>query len=264
MGAPDFLWPHLRALPYFRALLRSVEARLFRGVDLPAPGLDLGCGDGHFTSSAFPAPADVGVDPDRRALREASRRGSHRSLVCAVGSSLPLAAGSMASGFSNSVLEHIADVPIVLAEVGRVLQSGAPWAFTVPNPAYLSELSLGRGRLARTMPGWAEAYRGWFRRMSRVVHLADETMWGEWLKAAGFELVQTFRYFSPTALRVLEWGHYLGLPSLLARRATGRWILAPARWSLWLTETLLRRYDDASARPDGTFTFYLARKRRSL
>lgn len=166
----------------------------------------------------------------------------------------------MASGFSNSVLEHVADIRTVLAEVGRVLRPGAPWAFTVPNPAYLTELSLGRGAI----PGWSDAYRNWFRRMSRVVHLGDEPMWTAWLEAAGFDLVHTFRYFSPSALRVLEWGHYLGLPSLLIRRATGRWVLAPARWSLWLTESLLRRYDDASARQDGTFTFYLARKRRSL
>lgn len=165
----------------------------------------------------------------------------------------------MASGFSNSALEHIADVQAVLDEVGRVLRPGGAWAFTVPNPAYLRELSLGRVAI----PGWSEAYRRWFRRMSRVVHLGDESMWKAWLEAAGFELVETFRYFSPSALRALEWGHYLGLPSLLIRRATGRWVVAPAGWSLRLTETLLRRYDDASARPDGTFSFYLARKRRS-
>jgi SAM-dependent methyltransferase len=250
----------LKELPYFRALLRSVEARLFQGIDLPSPRLDLGCGDGHFTSVAFPLPVDVGLDPNGGALREASRRGSHRWLLCAAGSSIPLATSSMASGFSNSALEHIPDVQTVLAEVGRVLRPGAPWAFTVPNTAYLTELSLGRA----VIPGWGAAYRNWFRRMSRVVSLADEPMWTAWLEAAGFDLVQTFRYFSPSALRVLEWGHYLGLPSLLIRRATGRWVLVPARWSLRLTETLLRRYDDASARPDGTFTFYLARKRRSL
>lgn len=169
----------------------------------------------------------------------------------------------MASGFSNSVLEHVADVPGILAEVARVLRPGAPWAFTVPNPAYLSELSLGKARLARAIPGWSDGYRRWFRHMSRVVHLGDESMWTRWLDGSGFELVRTFRYFSPPALRALEWGHYLGLPSLLARRMTGRWVLAPARWSLWLTQTLLRRYDDASARPDGTFTFYEARKRRT-
>ncbi len=165
----------------------------------------------------------------------------------------------MASGFSNSALEHIVEVQTVLAEVGRVLRPGAPWAFTVPNPAYLTELSLGRGAI----PAWRDAYRNWFRRMSRVVHLGDERVWTAWLETAGFELVRSFRYFSPSALRVLEWGHYFGLPSLLIRRATGRWVLVPARWSLRLTETLLRRYDDASARSDGTFTFFLSRKRRS-
>ena len=42
----DYLKPHLRDLPYFRALLRAVEARFYDGISLPFPVLDLGCGDG--------------------------------------------------------------------------------------------------------------------------------------------------------------------------------------------------------------------------
>jgi len=49
----DFLWPHLQALPYFRALLRAVEASLVHPIALPPPILDVGCGDGHFARVAF-------------------------------------------------------------------------------------------------------------------------------------------------------------------------------------------------------------------
>ncbi|HSL30697.1 MAG TPA: hypothetical protein VK900_15965, partial [Anaerolineales bacterium] len=46
--ARDFLWLHIRDLPYFRSLLRAVEAQFYKQVNLQAPTLDLGCGEGHF------------------------------------------------------------------------------------------------------------------------------------------------------------------------------------------------------------------------
>ena len=42
----DYLTLHLRELPYFRALLRAVEARFYKDISLPGPVLDLGCGAG--------------------------------------------------------------------------------------------------------------------------------------------------------------------------------------------------------------------------
>jgi hypothetical protein len=65
---------------------------------------------------------------------------------------------------------------------------------------------------------------------------------------------------SPQSMRALEWGHYFGLPSLVARKLTGRWIIVPQRWNLFLTERLVRRYAQAAPDDQGTFTFYVARK----
>ena len=59
----EILWRHLRDLPYFRAMVRAVEDSFYQGLELPAPVLDLGCGDGHFASVAFDHPLDVGLDP---------------------------------------------------------------------------------------------------------------------------------------------------------------------------------------------------------
>ena len=259
--SPDFLWPHLKALPYFRGFLRAIEAKLLDGVNLPAPRLDIGCGDGHFGQVALHGPTEVGVDPAIDSLREAQRRGIYRLLLTAQGARLPLAGQSMASVISNSVLEHIPDVQAVLKDIGRVLRRGGRLAFTVPNPGYLAHLAvpgwLGRVRL--TGPG--ERYRRWFRRVTRVENLAWEEEWRAWLNAAGLELESTMRYFPPAAMRTLELGHYFGLPSLAARKLTGRWILAPTHWNLWLTARLVRPYYDSPAAGDGTFNLYLAGKR---
>lgn len=260
--AKDFLWPHLSALPYFRAMLRAVEARLMQEVELPPPVLDIGSGDGHFATVAFDHPLDVGIDPDRGVMREAARRGGYRLLVRTPGARLPVADGAFASAISNSVLEHIPHVMPVLVEVNRALQMGAPFAFTVPNPGYRTELSLPRRLRRLRLPWLATAYADWFMRMSRTRNLFYEDGWGERLATSGFEVERTFRYFSPQALAVLEWGHYFGAPCLVPRRVVGRWILAPQRWSLWLTERLVRRYYDESPSALGTYSFYLARKVR--
>jgi hypothetical protein len=48
MDDKDYLWLNLRDLPYFRAMLRAVEAKFYQQFELSAPTLDVGCGDGHF------------------------------------------------------------------------------------------------------------------------------------------------------------------------------------------------------------------------
>ena len=37
----DYLYLHLRDLPYFRGMLRAVEAQFYQEFELPAPTLDV-------------------------------------------------------------------------------------------------------------------------------------------------------------------------------------------------------------------------------
>ncbi len=256
----DFLWPQISALPYFRGMLRAVEARLMHDVPLPPLVLDIGCGDGHFASVTYEQKIDVGIDPDLASLREAKGRGAYRLLVQANGDQLPFAEASFESSISNSVLEHVSNLAGVLAEISRVLKPGGPFAITVPNPGYRSELSfprfLSRVRLDRLSRG----YRNWFMRMSRTWNLFDEAGWELLFEGAGLEIERSERYFSPAALRALEWGHYFGAPTIIPRLLTGRWILVPSRWNLLLTEKFTRRYYLEAPSPEGTYTFYLASK----
>ena len=256
----DFLWPHLSSLPYFRALLRAVEASLVSQVSLPAPVLDVGCGDGHFGSVLFEHPTAVGIDPSRASLREAARRGGYRWLVASGGERLPFARSTFASAVSNSVLEHIPPLQEVLREVGRVVRPGGKFVFTVPNPGYLEHLALPRYPRRLGLNSLAAGYEEWFRVVTRTVNLAWEDEWRGWLEDAGFRLVRSARYFPPRALRALEWGHYFGVPSLVARKLTGRWILWPSRLNLGLTERFVRRYYREPLAGDGTYTLYVAQR----
>jgi SAM-dependent methyltransferase len=249
----DFLFLHIRDLPYFRGLLRAVESSYYEDLPLPGPVYDVGCGDGHFAAITFEQKIDVGLDPWHAPIHEARARGAYRGLVEADGARTPFPDGHFASAFSNSVLEHIPHIDAVLADTARVLKKDAPFYFCVPNPRYFSSLSLTR-LLGR-------AYEEWFRRISRVHHADEPPVWEARLERAGFAVERWWHYFSPSAMRVLEWGHYTGLPSLVARALTGKWILAPTHWNLFLTEGLIRKYASNEARPDGAFTFFVARRK---
>jgi ubiquinone/menaquinone biosynthesis C-methylase UbiE len=118
-NSKDFLFLHVRDLPYFRGLLRAVESEFYQDLDLAGPIYDLGCGDGHFASLTFDHKIDVGLDPWHGPIHEARLRGAYRSLVEADAARTPFPDGHFASGVSNSVLEHIPHIQQVLNETAR-------------------------------------------------------------------------------------------------------------------------------------------------
>ena len=136
MPEKDFLFIHLRDLPYFEGRpCVPPRAEFYQAFELPAPVLDVGCGDGHFASVAFERPLDVGLDPWEGPIDEAARRGGYRMLVQADGGQAPFPAGCFNSAISNSVLEHIPHIEAAPAEqTACLLRPGAPFIFCVPNP----------------------------------------------------------------------------------------------------------------------------------
>ena len=256
----DFLWLQLKDLPYFRALLRAVEAAFYQDFDLPSPVLDLGCGDGHFASVTFDHRLDVGLDPWSGPLHLAFQRGAYHLVVQSEGSAIPFPEGYFASALSNSVLEHIPQIEPVLQETARVLQPGALFLFCVPNHRFLSSLSIGRSLDRMHLSPLGDRYRSFFNRISRHHHCDSPEIWQGRLERAGFNLVKWWHYFPPPALSVLEWGHYWGAPTLLSHFLIKRWIIFPTRWNLALTERLVRPYAAAVAHPEGVYTFFVARK----
>jgi SAM-dependent methyltransferase len=256
----DYLWLNLRELPYFRGLMRAVEASFYTGLNLPGPVLDVGSGDGQFVTVAFDQPIDVGIDPWTTSMREAARRGGYQSLVLGDGAGMPFPDGHFGSAFSNSVLEHIPPIDSVLAEIGRVLRPGAPFIFCGPNHRFLSGLSVSNGLDRIGLHYLGDAYRAFFNRISRHHHCDSPEVWRARLEAAGFRLEKCWYYFSPGALRTLEWGHYFGLPAVVAHVLTGRWVISPSRANLALTERIVRPFYEEPLPEKGAYLFFVARK----
>ncbi len=256
----DQLALHLRDLPYFRALLRAVEARFYEDLSLSGPVLDLGCGDGHFASLAFEKPLEMGLDPWWGPIREAAGRDSYKHLVCAAGDHMPYPEGYFGCGISNSVLEHIPELDPVIAEMARVLKPGALFLFCVPNHRFLETLSIGKWLDKIGFSGLAKAYRTFFNRISRHYNCDPHPVWEKRLERHGFIIDEWWDYFPPAALRALEWGHYFGLPSWVSKLLFGRWILAQSDWNLYFTDRLVRpHYEQDPKNHQGVYSFYITR-----
>jgi SAM-dependent methyltransferase len=256
----DLLWRHLKTVPAFRGLLRSVEARFYRLVDLPSPVLDLGCGDGHFAQMTFSAPLAVGVDPWGGPLRKALGAGAHDHLLQGLGDALPFPDNTFGSAVSNSVLEHIEAVEPVLSELNRVLVPGGPLMITMPSHLFTKWLG-GATFLERFGAiGWADIYRRLFNSIARHAHTDAPSVWAARLADGGFAIERWQYYFSQRALWALEWGHLQGLPSALLHAVTGHWIVAPWKSNLARTERWVRPYYEEHPGDYGAYIMILARK----
>ncbi|MCS7061503.1 MAG: methyltransferase domain-containing protein [Anaerolineae bacterium] len=252
--ARDYLWNQLLELPYFRALLRAIEARFYERLPVREPVLDLGSGDGSFAAHAFTRPLTAGIDPWWGPMLEARRRAAHHVLALAAGAALPFADATFQTVVSNSVLEHIPDLDPVVAEAFRVLRPGGYLLFCAPSEHFTDWL-LGASVLG-------DLYRRWFNRIARHHHCDSPTVWRARLAQAGFETEAIWYYFSPRALRTLELGHYLGLPNLISKKLFDKWVLFPSRHNplLRLLDAALRPIYDEPLPAVGACLFGVARK----
>lgn len=248
-ASPDYLAAQLATMAPHRAILRAVECRLMAPVLERCrvaglgPTLDIGCGDGHFASIAYASPIDVGIDIRPAELTEAVARGGdvYRSVVAASATSLPFPDASFGLVLSNCALEHIADNAAVLAEIGRVLRPGGVFATTLPSE-HFADMLLGATLLRRLgLRRSASRYGDFFNRISFHHHVYPPEEWRRRVEAVGLTVTAQQYYFSERAHHAFDAAHYLGVPHLVSRKLTGRWV--PHRSWAWPFERWFRRYD---------------------
>jgi SAM-dependent methyltransferase len=257
----EILWRHISSLPYFRGFLRAVEDLFYQEISLPEPVLDLGSGDGHFASVAFDRKLSVGLDPCVAPMQEARLRNAYQLLVLGEGARIPFPEGYFATVTSTSVLEHIPDIEPVLGDVARILRPGGKFVFCVPNHRFPEKLW---GRTALIKFGFStlgDVYSRFFNRISRHAHTDSPAVWKTRLDKVGFDLIETWDYFPPEALHILEWGHPLGLPALFFKTIFGRWVLFPTRWNLAIPWKMTRKFMDDPKSAEGVCSFFIAQKR---
>jgi 2-polyprenyl-6-hydroxyphenyl methylase/3-demethylubiquinone-9 3-methyltransferase len=135
---------------FLRMLANQVRARMAY-FDRIAPGwegldtLDLGCGGGFMAEALAGRGARVvGIDPWNTVLRVARKHAQVSKLdiryVAGAGESLPLDDNCMDRVVGVDVLEHVLDLPGVLAEIHRVLRPGGMFFFDTVNRTWAARL----------------------------------------------------------------------------------------------------------------------------
>ncbi|HEX2513164.1 MAG TPA: class I SAM-dependent methyltransferase [Chloroflexota bacterium] len=267
--APALARHHLATLPVHRAMIRVVEALLVGAEPLPRPLLDVGCGDGHFAAVSLPrdaggTAADVGIDPQPESAAEAARGGAYRQVLVGSAARLPFPDASFQTVLSNCVLEHIPPLDESLAEIARCLRPGGRLVITVPSERFAGSLFFPTVLRRAGQTGPAEAYGRWFNGVSRHYHTYTREGWQARLERAGLRPQSWTSYLSPDAMGFFDLSHYYGVPTLVNKRLTGRWVLWPQKrrylpWERWL-EGRLVHFAHQIAVPDGAYYFFTALK----
>lgn len=256
----DFLLEQLTTVPAFRALLRAIEARKMSAIQFERPTLDFGCGDGNFAATTFLHPIDVGVDPSEIAINEARTTGKYLELRVTDGRTLPYPDNYFGSVFSNSVLEHIPNLDENLAEVHRVLKPGGVFAITTPSDHFAEYLFVSTTLRNIHIKAAARAYENFFNRISRHYRTDSPEVWTKRLASLNFRVTECHTYFTASSSRLFDLMHYYSAPTILYKKLTRRWILAPYAWNFLHLIPSFRHHTENADTPDGAYIFMICEK----
>jgi SAM-dependent methyltransferase len=147
--------------------------------------------------------------------------------VCS-GQKVPKPDGSFQTIFSNSVLEHIPEILPVLKEARRLLGDDGRIYVTVPTDQFERASALARLLQAIGLSDVADRYCTFYNRFWGHFHAYDEIRWRELFNEASLEVVQETLYEPRNMATTNDLLAVLALPSLLAKKIVGRWILFPS------------------------------------
>jgi SAM-dependent methyltransferase len=167
---------------------RAAEIAALRMETYAPPVLDLGCGDGLVTSFVLPR-VEIGVDPSAAIQRAAASRVYQRIESRPI-QTVDVAPGSIGTVISNSVLEHVADLPAALDATARLLRPGGHLIFTAPTEAFSDWL---------TLP--AKRYSDWRNRHYEHRNLWSVERWEHELGRSGLRVVKVRPYLRREMVR---------------------------------------------------------------
>jgi SAM-dependent methyltransferase len=224
---PDDFAAYYAFAPAALALRECVRLKVVRGVDLPGPILDVGCGDGLFARLAYPGRQTWGIDINPSEVQRAQATAAYNTLICGNIASVDLPAQFFNSAIANCSLEHVPELDGALANIRRALKPGAKFVLIVPTPDWTRWLAVSRALDQVGLQGLARAYGDGLDRVFSHVHLYDARGWAERLERAGFEQVEWRPIVDPSTSWAFDVMLYPSLVGYLTKRLTGRWVAAP-------------------------------------
>ena len=223
----DILEAYLSLAPIPLAFERFLEARIYQRRSFQRPILDIGCGDGIFAKVVFGEKIDTGIDPNPGELEQARETGAYRELIECKGDAIAKPDGHYGTIFSNSVLEHIADIEPVFREAHRLLATGGRFYVTVPSHRFDEYSVVNQALCALGMRGLAARYRTFFNRFWRHYHFHSPDGWAALARRNGFAVAGIHTY-GPKAICLLDdLLAPFSIVSFVIKKVFNRWVLFP-------------------------------------
>ncbi len=262
MTKKNYLYEYLLRAPLSLAMERSLECGILAPEPMPGPVLDLGCGDGLFADVLGRVPVDLGMDLDRREILIAGKRGIYKALeVADIRIANP--GRTFNTIFSNSVLEHIADLKPVLRSVRAILSEDGFFYVTVPTDRFFSYSMCG-AILKRLIPHGFPLCEKWYNSFWRHYHAYSPGKWRDIFEAAGFNVTEVKEYGSMQICMMNDMFMPLALCSAIVKKLTGRWVLSESLRRIYIyplyafARRMVERFE---ARPSkGGLVFFKLRK----
>ncbi|MEK7577828.1 MAG: class I SAM-dependent methyltransferase [Patescibacteria group bacterium] len=208
--------------PLFLSVLRAKEVCLYtKYLPMKHPSIDVGCGDGFFARQTFGEnEIDIGLDMKSSRMKDVEKQSAYKKLVTYDGYTFPFSNNTFNTVVSNSVFEHVDELPRVVSEIYRVLKPKGKMYTTVM--AYPWEEYL----LGATVFG--NTYRKIMRTKQHHINLYTFIQWKKVFEQVGFRIVSVTGHGSKHASRMIDVLHYVSIPSLISYVLFGTWVLWPS------------------------------------
>ena len=223
----EFFDTYFAFAPAALALRECVRLAAIREIDLPAPILDVGCGDGIFARLAYPDRQVWGIDINATEIRRAQATATYATLICGSITSTDLPKEYFRSVIANCSLEHVPDIRGAFRTIGQSLVPGGRFVLIVPSPRWTEQLPMPRTLESVGLPSLASAYRSGLDRLFRHVHMYDGNGWTQLLRDAGFVVDRMDPIVSPAVTAAFDLLLYPSVAGYALKSATGHWTLLP-------------------------------------
>jgi SAM-dependent methyltransferase len=261
----DFLRRYLEIAPAALAVERAVECEILLQQSFARPILDVGCGDGIFASILFDEKIDTGVDLDADEIARARKMDAYLELIVCPGSVIPKRDQSFNTILSNSVLEHIPDLVPVLKEVHRLLAPAGFFIVTIPTDQLEHNSAPARVFRSLGLLGLETWYGRFHNRFWQHYNVHSREEWRALFAGAGFEVVEERLYASPDFSSFYDLLMPFAIPSILAKKLFGRWLLLPRmrKYYVGVVGKLVGNLHDRLKLGEGSSLVFYALKRSS-
>jgi ubiquinone/menaquinone biosynthesis C-methylase UbiE len=247
----DYLKIYLKNRPLFLGIIRAKEVEIFQEyLPFKKPIIDFGCGDGFFAKVAFSGQGkiDVGVDINKKTLKEAKNEKIYKKLVFYNQKRLPFKNATFSTAVSNCVLEHVDNLDLDLKEINRVLKDKGRFYLTVMTDKWEEYLfgSIFLGNI----------YTKWMRNQQVHKQLFSKEKWIQEFRKAGFSVKKSTGYLDKKTSMWLDLLHYLSIDSLLTYKLFKKWVIFPQRYDIFPVYKLLFNLTKKDIDPDESAALY--------